>query len=156
MAKIKKKPAKGLSKSKEPTPIYLAGDFPRNAYILPSSTSTLIISMGYVGEDRIAAFLPYVETKIAGISQEVFSEGDVQEDQWETLLSKIVPLDNGLFILSDLAEDYSNACKHFASLGDEVISADAARISLALDAAKELQLSAERCVGILEELVEGR
>lgn len=139
--------------------LLLLGDFPTRVTVIPRALCTLIMNMGIAEESagRRHVLLPNIEMKFAGIRQGDLDDERGPDDQdLEELFSRILPLENALWLLSDMASDIRIACLRLKSVAGEANVLEPVRIANARDYAERLRQQAELTFALLDDLVPPR
>lgn len=136
--------------------LLLFGDFPMQVTIIPRALCTLIMNMGVAEEagGRRHVLLPHIEVKFGGIRQGNLDEQlEPDDQQLEELFSRILPLENALWLLSDMASDIRLACLRLKSVASNSDLLEPVRIGHARDYAERLRQEAELAAALLDELI---
>lgn len=136
----------------DPPTLAVSGDFVQNVMVVPTSTTSMLLGMGYLEDEHRHVLVPYVEIKIAGVTQGEMGPS-LKETDFNELFSHVLPLDNALFMAWDLVRDMRIACTRVQQLSGGGMALENVRLAHARNFAERLRGQAELCVTILDELI---
>ncbi len=135
-------------------PISMAGDFPSRVTVIPGSTSSLILAAGVEDDSGQSVLIPFVDLKIVGVGLAEM-QPDMEEDAFDTLLSKTLPVENAVFLSFDMVRDLRIGLQQLAGSSGDGMGIEPERLKLARVFAEELRKQAVGLIGTLDELVTG-
>ena len=145
-----------------PPALRVSGDFVTRVTIIPTSTSSILLGLGTLVEegqeesaDSKEVLVPYIETKVAGIRQDKMDEERLENEEFEELMSAILPLDNALFFTWDVVRDIHVSCAKISNMSRGSLALEPVRLANARHFALQLRDQAQQCADVLQLLIDG-
>ena len=131
----------------------MSGDFPSRVTVAPGSTTSVILASAEEYGTDLPVLVPFLDLKISGILQSEISE-DSEDQDFGTLLSGTLPLENAVFLYFDLVRDLQIALGRLTEASGGGIGLEPQRMRLAHVFAKLLCENAAELENVLASMAE--
>ncbi|PZO70982.1 MAG: hypothetical protein DI636_04720 [Pelagerythrobacter marensis] len=132
--------------------VALAGRFAENVTIVPHSFSAMVLSTGYLEQEKKFVLLPFIEMSMRGMRQgELPDDGEIPSNL-ETIFDRTLPLENAVWLVYDLIRDMRQACERLSNMVEGSIGLENDRLAQATDFAAAIAEEAVLCSAALATL----